>query len=255
MGTSDAFGGSDTTDWTTAKHTYLDALEAPGPISQATADQVAQTLGAALTRGNRKPLPRDYRELLATHRNSATTSAAGHGRTRRGGASVSRQASRGGLAIAAFDAWRRGDTEAARDLGLDLSRLSQLHGRELCVALVDMIIGPPMHPDDVALRKVLITLLRKAENEVPPPTLQELVCRLVEALTWELATVQIATDLRTKQISEARARSMQSKVKRFIGGSVRKWRGHLSQHSPQYIHNYAARLAQRACRALGKAHD
>jgi hypothetical protein len=188
---------------------------------------------------------------LAGHRATGASSAAGHGRSQSGGSSFSRQAARGGATIAAFDAWRRGDSEAARDLGVDLSMLTGLSNRHLCVHLVDIVLGPPAHPEDVALRKTLITLLRRAMNEQPQPSVAELLSRLVESLAWELSAVQIASDLRTNQISETKARTMEKKVKRFIGGSVRKWSKTLTDHSSQFIVNYASRLAARACKALG----
>jgi hypothetical protein len=113
-------------------------------------------------------------------------------------------------------------------------------------------MGPPAHPDDLALRKAIIGVLRKAIREDPPPTVEELVDRSVESLAWELSIVQIASDLRTKRISESRARSIERKAKRYIANSVRQWRQKLKDHTPRFITNYASKLAARACKNLGR---
>jgi hypothetical protein len=252
VGTSDAFGGSDTSDWNTARETYIELLSDPSPITDTAARVMASSIGAALSRGNQSSTNTPVSELLASHRAKPESSSAGHGRTRRGGASFSRQAGRGGLAIAAFDAWRREDLETARDLGIDLSKLAGLDDRELCVQLVDTIIGPPAHPDDQALRKTLIALLRKALAEQPRPDVNELLSRLVESLAWQHSSVQLTVDVRSNRIDIGRARAVEDKVKRYIAGTVRGASKSLADHSPQFIANYAEALAARACRALGK---
>lgn len=251
MGTSDSFGGSNTNAWSAAKSAAGDAASG-GSATAVQAQALAALLGKALGRGSRNGQSIPIEQLLGRHRGAENASSSGGGRAHRTTSSTSRQAARGGAVIAGFDAWRRGDASHAQQCGLDLSRLNGLDERALCTRLVDDVLGPPAHPDDVALRKSLIEVLRKAMKEDPPPTVTELLDRFIEALTWEMSVVQIAADFNANRIPASKIPVLENKVRRFIRGSIRQLRERLKSSSPQHIVNYAAKLADRACKTMGK---
>lgn len=250
MGTSDAFGGSGTAAWEEANDAIYDAVQ-QSALSAATAKSLAELLARALKRGNAGSSIGSFETLLRGHRRAPNASAMPAGRSSRTTLSASSNAARGGAAIAGFDAWRRHDQTAASECGLDLSALSGLRDRELCIRIVDDVLGPPSHPDDVATRKALLDVLMAAAREIPPPTVSELLDRFVEALAWELSVVQIATSLNEKRTSVSKVKALETKVRQFIRGSINRMRGTFDQASPKAIAERASSLAQKACKALG----
>jgi hypothetical protein len=245
MGTSDAFGGSKT--WSAAAAAFADAANSG---SSASASSAASAIVAALGRGSLRTQKFDIGDLLAGSRTSSHSSSSGSGRGDGATPSFARQSARGAAAIAAFDAWRTGDQIAAAACGIDLSTLDGLSGTALVVGIVDMVIGPAEHPDDTALRKSLIELLRKAEAATTQPSASDLLADLVASLAWETAAVNLTALLRSGDISPQTARSTEKKVRLFIRGAVGRVRKQFTAATPQALVNYASGLATRACRAM-----
>jgi hypothetical protein len=243
VGTSNAFGGS--RNWKEVVSSSSDAGTGSGS-DWAPSQAFSQAFGKALGRGDRKGATYGVSDLLAGSRNGSK-SAAGNGREGGAAPTFTRQAARGALVLAAVDAIETGDQAALVELGLDATDLAGLMGRDLFVALIDLILGPASHPDDQAVAQSVLATLSSAPVGA---SLKDRVANFVSALAWQLAAVQLtaSTDIRSRV--RGAIRSLETKVKRWISGKVNRIAPNLASQTPQVVAAYASTLAAKACAAF-----
>jgi hypothetical protein len=223
MGTSGAWGGSQTERWRQARE-LLDQLQDPGPPGPSdprpppdtdpaadpppAAAELLDAIAAALAGDDPvaadpagRPLP-SLGVLLGPHRSGGGTgggsggappgSGGGGGRRQLG-----RAAQRGGVAIGAAYALRRGDAAALADVGLHLAELQAMSPRAQRMALLDAILGQPNHPDDVAVRRAadeqLREILTSPSGDDPDPL--DLLRGFLGKLIHQIAVVELVGQL------------------------------------------------------------
>jgi hypothetical protein len=202
VGTSGSYGGSSRRAWRNARQLLLDLPVGPaagGTTSPEDFDRLeplCAAIGDALTGDdpflNDPVLDGDMLSLdrLLPKARPAGLAASGGGSggglvsgksqpAGRSGAGSRRQivrgAARGGAALGAAYAFRRGDARALGDLGLDLDYLSSLGPVQQCAAILDAVLGEGGHPDEYALRKASLQSLKDVLlSDVPPGELDAL---------------------------------------------------------------------------------
>ncbi len=230
MGTSGAWGGSQTERWREARE-LLDQVEDlgppgppdpqprpeadpaadPPPAADALLDAIAAGLAGddpAAADPAGRPLP-SLAALLGPRRTGGTGGSGGSGGAGGGAApggggggggrrrQLGRAAQRGGVAIGAAYALRRGDVAALADVGLNLAELQAMSPRAQRMALLDAILGAPNHPDDVAARRAADEQLREiltAPSGADPDPL-DLVRGFVGKLIHQVAVVELVDQL------------------------------------------------------------
>jgi hypothetical protein len=226
MGTSGAWGASQTERWRQARE-LLDQLQDPGPPGPSdprpqpdtdpatdpppAAAELLDAIAAALAGDDPvaadpagRPLP-SLGALLGPRRPGGGGTAVGGGS---GGATpgsgggggrrqLGRAAQRGGVAIGAAYALRRGDAAALADVGLNLAELQAMSPRAQRMALLDAILGQPNHPDDVAVRRAadeqLREILTSPSGDDPDPL--DLLRGFVSRLLHQVAVVELVDQL------------------------------------------------------------
>jgi hypothetical protein len=111
---------------------------------------------------------------------------------------LGRAAQRGGVAIGAAYALRRGDAAALADVGLNLAELQAMSPRAQRMALLDAILGQPNHPDDVAARRAADEQLREILTAAPSPAAPDpldLLRGFVAKLIHQVAIVELVGQL------------------------------------------------------------
>lgn len=202
MGTSGSWGGSERQSWERARQLFDSAVGAQGDtgiptLVQAIADAPIDEDPAALNpviAPEAEPLilPRSVRLRDQSGGGSGAGGAGGvrsSGTGRSGGGSrrsVGRSAGRGGLALGAAYALRRGDAAALGELGLDLTALEAMSPREQRLALLNATLGDANHPDEFALRRAADEFLKAilTSESVPEPVdlLRDFIARLIHNL-------------------------------------------------------------------------
>jgi hypothetical protein len=148
--------------------------------------------------------------------------------------------------FAALEAVEANDTAALTELGVDLSTLAGLTGRELFLRLLDLILGGPAHPEDRALRKAVLVTLRTSPEGQP---LGKRIADFVAALAWERTSVQLASAAERGAHGTSRN---SDKIKRWIAAKVNRVADVLTGLTPGAIANYASTVAAKACTMFGK---
>jgi len=150
------------------------------------------------------------------------------------------------LIFAAIEALEAEDTASLSELGIDLADLEGLSGRALFLRLIDVILGPPSHPEDRALRKAVLAALRTISVG---QTLSQRIAAFVSALAWERTSVQLAS---ASERGAKGAGKNGDKIKRWIAASVDRVADVLTGSTPGSLADFASKVAAKACALFGK---
>lgn len=135
--------------------------------------------------------------------------------TPRSGRSAKQAVGRGSAAVAAGDAFIRGDAAALRELGLDLERLRHLSARERQQMILDEILGAPGHPDDEALRRATHETL-KAQAADPTMTQDDQIDFLLASYVYEQTLVELTSQHARRDLSRDAVRKFDERIKPVI---------------------------------------
>lgn len=287
MGTSGAYGGSNSAEWNDFRDAWSDLgsgntgsgtdtgepdpsqssdrlFEPTQPASDL--DRVGQALIDALwrddpaTRGNVvPPIPRPH---VSGRRGAGAGGAGGAGAgggsagTGRSGSRSTRQviggASRGGAAIGAAYALRDRDAQRLADYGLSLAEFDSLSPRARISRLVTLMIGDDGHPDDRAIRQAATEQVKKiVRTEGEPPTATEAIKGFVSAYIFQLGLVELQDQITNGTLDGNEAVVRERMLRGWIDAKVRALDIDVNPAlSANALHQAAADLAQRAVRVL-----
>lgn len=248
MGTSGSYGGSNRQAWRNARQLLLDlpsVATTGGTDGKTTPDDLDRleplctAIGDALAGDDaslKDPALDDemlsWDRLLPRARPSRVPASAGvggfvSGKSQPAGRSGSgsrrqivRGAARGGAALGAAYAIRRGDAEALGDLGLDLDSLRSQSVVQQCASILDAVLGEGGHPDEYALRKASLESLKDVLSSGVPPAESDALRTFVVSYVYELALVELQSQLAAKSIDAAQSARLERSIKRFLQRSV-----------------------------------
>lgn len=192
MGTSGEYGGSSSAAWKQARDSWLELLasDGEGAVSKA-AISAARAVGGSTKGGD-------------------TASPTAGGRSGRAARLVSGARS-GGRAIAAAYAYDRGDADTLAGLGLDLAELQEMSLKQRCQAILDATMAAVDQPDDVAMRRAALAILKDMLGADAMPAAIDAVKAFLVNYIFEIALVEVA---RTRQESRLSASELASREKR-----------------------------------------
>lgn len=285
MGTSGAYGGSNSAEWNDFREAWSDLGSGttgtggdtgePGPSQPSDQlfepaqpasdlDRVGQALIDALwrddpaTRGN--VVPTIPRPRVPGRRGAGAGGAGGTGGgsagAGRSGSRSTRQviggASRGGATIGAAYALRDRDAQRLADYGLSLAEFDSLSPRARISRLVTLMIGDDGHPDDRAIRQAATEQVKKiVRTEGEPPTATEALKGFVSAYIFQLGLVELQDQITNGTLDGNEAVVRERMLRGWIDAKVRALDIDASPAlSANALHQAAADLAQRAVRVL-----
>lgn len=285
MGTSGAYGGSNSAEWNAFRDSWSDLGSGttdtdgdteesgtPQPSDQlfeptlpaSDLDRVGQALIDALwrddpaTRGN--VVPTIPRPRVSGRRGAGAGSMGGTGRgsagAGRSGSRSTRQviggASRGGATIGAAYALRNRDAQRLADYGLSLAEFDSLSPRARISRLVTLMIGDDGHPDDRAIRQAATEQVKKiVKTEGEPPTATEAIKGFVSAYIFQLGLIELQDQITNGTLDGNEAVVRERMLRGWIDAKVRALDIDASPAlSTNALHQVAANLAQRAVRVL-----
>lgn len=192
MGTSGEYGGSSSAAWKQARDAWLELLasDGEGAVSKA-ATSAAHAVGGSAKGGD-----------------SASPTAGGRsGRAAR----LVAGARSGGRAIAAAYAYDQGDADTLAGLGLDLAELQAMSLKQRCQAILDATMAAVDQPDDVAMRRAALAILKDMLGTDAMPAAIDAVKAFLVNYIFEIALVEVA---RTRQESRLTASELSLREKR-----------------------------------------
>jgi hypothetical protein len=282
MGTSGAYGGSTRQDWNRA-HDLLAELpsgsdagsDGQGQTEDPAIAELWATIADALAGEDPSlvgPAPTDttfpLADLLPGPRGARGASGGGGGGGRRGGSvrgetrsagrrgsgssrTIRRGAARGGAALGAAYALRQGDAEALAEVGLNLDELRALSPTRQCMRILDTVLGESGHPDEHALRLAAAASIKEVLQSDQPPEEIDSLRGLVESFVFQIALVELQSELISGGITSPEAARRESRMRRWIERRVQlvqfPTRGRLPVSR---FREAAAGLAQEAIRIL-----
>lgn len=237
MGTQLAYGGSGSAPWDDAAGdaAAVDGSPPPGdddssadsgggPGPDPNIDSLIDHVIDAIEAHEARPIPGATTTYTPTSvRPSAYTSGArsvssGTSKfvsTPRSGRSAKQSVGRGSAAVAAGDAFIRGDAGALRELGLDLERLRDLSARERQQMILDEMLGAPGHPDDEALRRATHETL-KAQAADATMTQDDQIDFLLGSYVYEQTLVELTSQHARRELSRDAVRKFDERLKPAI---------------------------------------
>lgn len=289
MGTSGAYGGSNSAEWNDFRDAWSDLgsastgggtgdpqpAQSDGLFDPATPasdlDRLGQALIDALWRDDpatrRNVVPSIPRPRVPGRRGAGAGGAGGGSAggagprassagTGRSGSRSTRQviggASRGGATIGAAYALRNRDAQRLADYGLSLSEFDSLSPRARISRLVTLMIGDDGHPDDRAIRQAATEQVKKiVASDREPPTATEAIKGFVSAYIFQLGLVELQDQIINGTLAGNEAVVRERLLRGWIDAKVR---GLALDANPALsanaLHQAAADLAQRAVRVL-----
>lgn len=285
MGTSGAYGGSNSAEWNDFRDAWSDLgsgsagtsandadlaqgsahlFEPAQPASDL--DRLGQALIDALWRDDPaargRIVPTIPRPRIPGRRGAGAGGAGGSGTGRasagggRSGSRSTRQviggASRGGATIGAAYALRDRDAQRLADYGLSLAEFDSLSPRARISRLVTLMIGDDGHPDDRAIRQAATEQVKKiVATDGEPPTATEAIKGFVSAYIFQLGLVELQDQIINGTLDGNEAIVRERMLRGWIDAKVRGLDIDASPAlSANALHQSAADLAQRAIRVL-----
>lgn len=287
MGTSGAYGGSNSAEWNDFRDAWSDLgsgttgtgantgepdpshssdqlFEPTRPVPDL--DRVGQALLDALWRDD--PATRDNvvptipRPRVPGRRGAGAGSVGGAGvgggsaGAGRSGSRSTRQviggASRGGATIGAAYALRDRDAQRLAEYGLSLAEFDSLSPRARISRLVTLMIGDDGHPDDRAIRQAATEQVKEImRTEGEPPAATEAIKGFVSAYIFQLGLVELQNQITNGTLDGNEAIVRERMLRGWIDAKVRALDIDASPAlSANTLHQAAADLAQRAVRVL-----
>lgn len=249
MGTSGAYGGSNSTAWNAVREAWT-GLDTDDPASQDPADDASNSdaqddevdsaaydglgrlLGQALTPGYSPATPPSLPSLLARRPGSSGGAGAGGagaasgGYTGRSGTRTSRvaaqQAARGGAAVGAAYAYRNRDAAALGQYGISLADLDGLSVRMRCAKLLDLVLGDAGHPDEAVVRRAAAQQVKRVlDPTTDPPSAVEALRDLVGEITLQLGLVELKDQILAGRTTAESATKKENGLRSWIRAKLR----------------------------------
>lgn len=223
MGTSGAYGGSGSAEWSQAQSVYGQGAAGGSPPQPAI---LVNAFTTAMRRANRNTLSTPGSYLVGRTGPWRPSGSDGYTRSRTTGAGsgngLSRRAARGAAAVAGAQAYRARDARALADLGLDLASLDALpDDRARCAAISEVLLGAPAHPEDAALNAVSIQTMMDVLRSADEPDLDRLIEMFTINLAYEQALVQFTSQQRRDPLPAAEAAKIERQAKKYIENKIR----------------------------------
>lgn len=237
MGTQLAYGGSGSAPWEDAAADAAEVDGSPAPVGQDPHGEAASDPGAntnidslidhvieAIEAHETRPIPGASTSYTPTSVRPTAYVSGGRSvssgtskfvSTPRSGRSAKQSVGRGSAAVAAGDAFIRGDAGALRELGLDLERLRELSARERQQMILDEMLGAPGHPDDEALRRATHETL-KAQAADPTMTQDDQIDFLLGSYVYELTLVELTSQHARRELTRDAVRKFDERLKPAI---------------------------------------
>lgn len=285
MGTSGAYGGSNSAEWNDFRDAWSDlgsgstgtSTGDPDPAQtsdllfepthpESDLDRVGQALIDALWRDDPASrgsvVPTIPRPRVPGRRGAGAGGAGGVGAgggSAGGGRSGSRStrqviggASRGGATIGAAYALRDRDAQRLADYGISLAEFDSLSPRARLSRLVTLMIGDDGHPDDRAIRQAATEQVKKiVATDSEPPTATEAIKGFVSAYIFQLGLVELQDQITNGTLDGNEAVVRERMLRGWVDAKVRGLDIDASPAlSANALHQAAADLAQRATRVL-----
>lgn len=133
---------------------------------------------------------------------------------------IVRGAARGGTALSAAYAIRRGDAGALGDLGLDLNSLRSMSAVQQCAAILDEVLGEGGHPDEYALRRASLRSLKDVLLSDVPPDESDALRGFVVGYVYETALVELQSQLDARSIDANESARLERSIKHYLERSV-----------------------------------
>lgn len=203
------------------------------------------------------------RRIPSIGRSSPDSSGSGGGGAIRGGSgpagrsgsgsrrSVARGGARGGVALGAGYALRRGDAADLAEVGLDLDELRTLSPIRQRARILDAVLGEGAHPDEYALRKAASRALKEILQAEEPPSELAALEGFVANYIFELALVELKSQLDAGLLDPSQSVAQENRIRRWASKRVKLAKiateGHLSISR---FKSLAARLTGEALRIL-----
>ena len=246
MGTSGAYGGSNSSAWNAVREAWsdlgADETVDPDPATDATTDPGAQEdpagydalgrlLGQALTPGYSPAAPPLLSTLLAHRPGHGSGSGGGGagssgGYTGRTGTRTSKvgaqQAARGGAAIGAAYAYRNRDAAALGEYGISLADLDGLSARMRCAKLLDLVLGDAGHPDEAVVRRAAAQQVKRVlDPTADPPSALDALRDLVGEITLQLGLVELKDQILAGRSTAESATRKENGLRSWIRAKLR----------------------------------
>jgi hypothetical protein len=218
MGTSNAFkgsGGKDTQDLQDAIAGWLDDLPSAPTASSSPAGAADEADSSRIETDKLKPALR----LLGGRTGGGGRSRSSTGPRSSGGPdrSVTRSAQRAGRAAAAASAYRRGDRETLRRLGLDYDELTRLNDP---LEISARIVEATSQSHDGAIEdyeeRLIAANLAQWILDAPAdqnPTIGEIVRKSIELMIAEITLAEVGDQIRSKGTTPAARRAAEAEIR------------------------------------------
>lgn len=236
MGTSGEYGGSGSAAWRQARDAWLELLssDSAASVSKAASSAAKAVNGAA--------------------RGGGSATAADGARTGRAARLVAGARS-GGRAIAAAYAYDRGDTDTLSGLGLDLAELQAMSVKERCSAILEATMMAVDQPDDVAMRRAALAILKELLGSDSLPTAIDAVKAFIAAYIYEVALVEMSRVRQASELTAAQLKAREQRAKDYLRRRVADLDLSLdgASISPAALSDAMARLLPVVTATLGSA--
>jgi hypothetical protein len=255
MGTSGAYGGSDSAAWQRVRDEWAglrpppadsngsggDADGDPPPDHEPAGDEagygtlmsaIAQALLGEDAYARRPAVPSvPLTSVLARRGGGRRGTGAGGGSGGAGpagggsggGRRITSQAGRGGAAIGAAAAYRDRDAAALAEYGLTLEELDALTPRMRCARILDVAIGQAGHPDEQAMReaslaqiKALVSGAPGAEDVSPLAAVRD----FIEELSIRLGLIELRDRILANTMTAAQSRLRENGLRQWVKAKV-----------------------------------
>lgn len=220
MGTSGAYGGSNSKNWKTAQDSVAN-LPSSQPASGDQIKQVAKQIAQALAKQNanrREPAGNTYSpESLLRGAGAFTGSGSSGGRTLSGA-----NAARGLAVMGAGLAYGAGNQTALDELGcgLRLEEMRDLTARDRCKYILDKVLGEPGTPDEEILRRAAYDALKDLlTNDKQTP--DEAVSAFMAQFVFQAALVELTSAKAAKRLKPEQIQQHEKSIKQWITKQVK----------------------------------
>lgn len=275
MGTSGSYGGSTKKVWKDARQQVLDLAAGGGsdgggseqPPSATPLDDLWQAIANALDSDDpllHAPSLEAPTISLPTlmpwlGKPSAGTGGGGGGGGavhtgggRQGSGSrrqVVRGAARGGAALGAAYAVRRGDATYLAELGLDLTRLQGLSPLRQCAEILEAVLGEGSHPDELALRRASLEALKEVLTAVDPPNEVIAVRTFVVHYVFEISLVELQRQVNEGALAPQDVAKREQMIRTYLDKRVQTLPLPSGVLQPSELRTRAAALTKPGCTA------
>ena len=273
MGTSGSYGGSTKKVWKDARQQVLDLAPGGGgsdgggseqPPSAAPLDDLWQAIANALDSDD--PLlhapsleaPTISLPTLMPWLGKPSAGGGGGGAVHAGGGrqgsgsrrQVVRGAARGGAALGAAYAVRRGDATYLAELGLDLTRLQGLSPLRQCAEILEAVLGEGSHPDELALRRASLEALKEVLTAVDPPNEVIAVRTFVVHYVFEISLVELQRQVNEGALAPQDVAKREQMIRTYLDKRVQTLPLPTGVLQPSELRTRAAALTKEVIRLL-----